>query len=116
MDHGLLVARLVVGEQVGVLGKRLTDPGQVAVAEDAKAAFDEAVLDTVALYELGAQKAHERLRHRHSDGGHCGYVGSGSIASRTRPSRSAQAAMNWRNVRTVGGNESNSSTFRPPSV
>src|SRR5207237_1275346 len=41
--------------------------------------------------------------------------GLGSMTSRTNASRSLQAAMNWRSVRTVGGKWSNSSTDRPPS-
>ena len=85
VNHGLLVARLVIGEQVGVLSQSLTDPGQVAVAEDAEATRDEPVLDTVPLHVLGAQKAHERLRHRHADGFHA--TTSVREASRRAPGR-----------------------------
>src|SRR3984957_16504124 len=42
--------------------------------------------------------------------------GLGIITSRTIAFRSAQAAMNWRSVRCVAPNESNSSSVKPPSV
>ena len=43
VHHRLLVAGLVEGEQVGVLLERLAEPGDVAVAEDAEAAGEEAL-------------------------------------------------------------------------
>ena len=64
VDHGLLVARLVVGQQVRSLVERLADAGHVAMAEDSKAAVHEAMLGAVALDVLCAEKSHQRLRHR----------------------------------------------------
>jgi len=49
VHHALLVARLVVGEQLWVLRQRLSNAGQVAVAEDAEAPLYETVLDPIAL-------------------------------------------------------------------
>ena len=70
MDHCLLVARLVVSEQVRILGESLANAREVAVAEDPEAALDEAVLDAVALRVLGGKESNQRLRHREADGAH----------------------------------------------
>ncbi len=64
MHHRLLVAGLIVGQQVGLFEERLAHSGDVAVAEDAKAAVDETLLHTVALRELRREKPHQGLRHR----------------------------------------------------
>src|ERR1700716_3734729 len=64
MDHRLLVPRHVIREQVGRLEKGLADPGDVAVAEDAPDAGEEALLDAVALDVLRREEPDERLRHR----------------------------------------------------
>ena len=61
MDHRLLVAREHVGHLVARLEQRLTDAGDVAVAEDAEAAGDQPLLDPVALGVLVRQEADERL-------------------------------------------------------
>ncbi len=61
MDHRLLVAGLVEGQRVGVLLQRLPDAGDVAVAEDAEAAGEEAVALAVALDALGGEEADEGL-------------------------------------------------------
>jgi hypothetical protein len=61
VHHRLFVARLVVGEHVGVLRERLSDPGQVAVTEDAEAAFEQSMLHAIALRMLRGQKAHQGL-------------------------------------------------------
>ncbi len=45
-----------------MLVERLADPGHVAVPEDAEAARDQALLDTVALRVLVGQEADESLR------------------------------------------------------
>ena len=62
VHHPLLAARLVVGQELGVLVQRLPDPGDVAVPEDPEAAAEEAVLDAVALDVLRGEEADERLR------------------------------------------------------
>ena len=62
VDHRLLVARRVVGQQVVVLLQRLAEAGDVAVAEDAEAAGEEALAPPVALDVLGGEEADERLR------------------------------------------------------
>ena len=67
MHHRLLVAGLVVGEELRALVQRLADPGDVAVPEDAEAAAEEAVLDAVALDELARQEADEGLRGGEAD-------------------------------------------------
>jgi hypothetical protein len=61
VHHGLFVARLVVGEHVGVLRERLSDPGEVAVAKDAEAAFEQSMLHAVALRVLRGHEAHQGL-------------------------------------------------------
>ena len=66
MHHRLLVARVVEGQRVLLLEQRLADAGDVAVAEDAEAARDQALLHAVALAVLDAQEPDQRLRHRQS--------------------------------------------------
>ena len=66
MDHGLLVAGLVVGHGVGVLLERLADAGDVAVAEDAEAACEEALLRPVPFDVLVREEPNQRLGHRES--------------------------------------------------
>ena len=61
VDHRLLVARLVERQQVAVLLQRLADAGDVAVAEDAEAAGEEALAAAVALDLLRRQESDERL-------------------------------------------------------
>ena len=70
MHHRLLVARLVVGEQLWALVERLADPGDVAVAEDPEAAAEEAVLHPVAFDVLLREEPDERLRRREPRRGH----------------------------------------------
>ena len=64
MHHRLLVARLVVRHQVRLLEERFAHTGHVAVAEDAEAALDEALLHAVALGVLRREEAQQCLRHR----------------------------------------------------
>ena len=61
MHHRLLVARLIVAEARGVLLKRLPDPGDVAVPEDAPAPGEKRRFNAVALDVLILQKADDRL-------------------------------------------------------
>ena len=61
MHHRLLVACLVVRQQIGVLVQRLADPGDVAVPEDSEAPFEETLLDSVALDVLRGEEPDERL-------------------------------------------------------
>src|SRR5258705_13212674 len=63
VDHPLLVARLVVGDQLGGLRERLPDAGETAMAEDAETAFYKPMIGAVTLQILSSQKADERLRH-----------------------------------------------------
>jgi hypothetical protein len=67
VDHPLLVARLVVRQQLGALVECLADPSDIAVAEDAKAAAEEAVLDSIPLDVLRREEADEGLRRREPD-------------------------------------------------
>jgi len=60
----LLVAGLVVGQELGVLVQSLTDPGDVAMAENAKTGGEEPVLAAVPLHVLGGQEADQGLGHR----------------------------------------------------
>ncbi len=60
MNHGLLVAAEVVAE-AGVLFEGLAHAGEVAVAEDAEAAFDEAILVGVAAGKLGLEESDDGL-------------------------------------------------------
>ena len=64
VDHPLLVARGVVGQQVPVLVKRLSEPGDVAVPEDPVAAGDEPLAPPVALGLLHREEADQRLGDR----------------------------------------------------
>jgi hypothetical protein len=64
MDHRLLVARRHVAQDVRVLLQRLPDARQVAVAEDAEAAREEARPLPVALDVLGGEEPDQRLRDR----------------------------------------------------
>jgi hypothetical protein len=68
MHHRLLVSGLVVGEEIRVLVERLPDPGDVAMAEDAEAPLEKALLYAVALHVLRGEKADETLGGR--DSGH----------------------------------------------
>jgi hypothetical protein len=68
MHHRLLVSGLVVGEEIRVLVKRLPDPGDVAVPEDAEAPLEETLLNPISLYVLRGEKADESLGGR--DSGH----------------------------------------------
>jgi len=56
----LLVPGLVVAQCAGLakfgFEQRLADPGEVAVAEDARAATEQGPLDPVALAALGGQE------------------------------------------------------------
>ena len=70
MDHGLLVARLVVAH--AVLGglECLTHAGDDAVAEDAEDTLEEALTLAVTLDVLVGQPGHDGLGHgrsRHRD-------------------------------------------------
>src|SRR6266480_1562343 len=70
MYHRLLVARLVVGDQLRLLEERFSHTGHVAVAEDAEAALDEALLHAVALRVLRREEANQRLGRRQPNGHH----------------------------------------------
>src|SRR6185503_19710116 len=87
VDHRLLVARRVVGEQVAMLLQRLAEPGDVAVAEDPEAAREEALAGAVALDLLHGQEAHERLGDGQSHAVLPGAAVSGSRGSRSRSSQ-----------------------------
>ena len=67
MHHRLLVPALVVGQELRALVERLADAADVAVAEDAEAAAEEAVLDAVPLDVLRREEAQEGLRRRQPD-------------------------------------------------
>ena len=70
MNHPLLVARLVIGEQLRVLRKRLADAGHIAVAEDPETPLDEPMLDPIALDMLDGEKTDERLSHGQANRAH----------------------------------------------
>ena len=61
VHHRLLVPRLVVGQQLGRLVQRFADARDVAVAEDAEASAEEALLHPVALDVLRSEEAEQRL-------------------------------------------------------
>ena len=61
VNHRLLVACLVVRQQIGVLVQRLADSGDVAVPEDPEAPFEEPLLDSVPLDVLRGEEPDERL-------------------------------------------------------
>ena len=60
VDHGLFIAAEVVAE-AGVLLERLAQAGDVAVAEDAEAAFDETLFARVAAGKLGLKERDDGL-------------------------------------------------------
>ncbi len=60
--HSLLASRLVVREQIRTFVERLTDSGNVAVAEDPEAAAEERAFHPVPLGVLLREEAYERLR------------------------------------------------------
>ena len=64
MHHGLFVSGQVVAQIVATFEQRLSETGDVAVAEDAKATREEALLNAVAFYVLDGEEAHERLGDR----------------------------------------------------
>ena len=68
VHHGLFVARLVIAK-ISVLVQRLADARDVAVAENAKAAGEKALLDAIAFGVLVFQKLDDRLGHGQADGG-----------------------------------------------
>ena len=74
MDHGLLVARLVIREQVRpgrvVLLERLPEAGHVAVPEDAEESRDSALADVAVHGPLGGEKLDEGLADGQSAGRH----------------------------------------------
>ncbi len=86
MHHRLLVSGLVVGQHLGTLVQRLTDPGDVAVTEDPEAAAEEAVLDAVSLDVLVRQEANQRLGGREPHGPH-------AFTSADRPSSSCWSSV-----------------------
>ena len=57
-------------ELVAQLLERLTQPGDVPVAEDAPDAGDESLLDPIALAVLGRHEPDDRLAHREPDLAH----------------------------------------------
>jgi hypothetical protein len=60
MHHGLLVAEQIV-RQSGVLLKRLSDAGNIAVAKDSETSFKEPSLLAIALGELILEKPDDSL-------------------------------------------------------
>ena len=95
VHHRLFVAALVVAELRGLL-QRLTDPGDVAVPEDAEAAGEQRLLDAVALARLAGQEPDQRLRHRESRPAHA--ANQRDSASRSAPPASSSAATAWSTV------------------
>ena len=72
VHHALLVAALEVPQRLVValglrLHQRLTESGDVAVTEDAEAAFDQPVLDPVTLGVLPREELHDGLGHGQRD-------------------------------------------------
>lgn len=69
VHHGLLVAGLVIGHENRVVGvqlqQRLSDTGDVPVAEDAEGARDRAFADAPVDRPLIREEGHQGLRHRH---------------------------------------------------
>ena len=57
MDHGLFVARQIIGEIVAALEERLAETGDIAVAEYSKAAREEAMVLVVTFDRLHSEKA-----------------------------------------------------------
>ena len=90
VHHRLLVPALVVGQELGALVERLADAADVAVAEDAEAAAEEAVLDAVPLDMLHREKAQEGLCRRQPDPRH------GWESSAVMPSSSCWSSVSSR--------------------
>ncbi|SII00349.1 Uncharacterised protein [Mycobacteroides abscessus subsp. abscessus] len=69
MDHRLFVPRLVVRHRPGLvmveLTQRLTDAGDIAVAEDPEGPCDRAHPGIAVDRVLAGQERHQRLRDRH---------------------------------------------------
>ena len=63
MDHRLLIAGLGVRQVLTVLAERLSQAGNIAVAEDAENGRNQAACLAVALAILDLQILHQRLRH-----------------------------------------------------
>jgi hypothetical protein len=61
VNHRLLVASLVVRQQIGVLVQRLPDSCDVAVPEDPEAPFEEPLLDSVPLDVLRGEESDKSL-------------------------------------------------------
>ncbi len=72
MNHGLLVAALVIGEgaRLGQLGleQGLPHSREVAVPEDAEAAREQPLLGPIALGHLVGKERDDRLGHGQPDG------------------------------------------------
>ena len=79
MHHGLLVAAKDVPQRLGFfelgLEQGLTDPGNVAMPEDAKAAGKELLLLAIGFGVLGSEELHQRLRNGQSHRSHWGARG-----------------------------------------
>ena len=73
VHHGLLVAGLVVGQEVRVVGvelrEGLPDARDVAVAEDAEGAGHGALAVVAVDGDLAGEELHQRLTHGHAAGG-----------------------------------------------
>jgi hypothetical protein len=84
MHHGLFVAALVVPQRLVValhlgLHQCLTESGNIAMAEDTEAAFDQPMPNAVPLGVLACEELHGRLGRRSAES-------SGSLASTERQS------------------------------
>jgi hypothetical protein len=82
---------------VRALQQRLSDAGDVAVAEDAEAAGEEPLLVSVALDVLGDEEADGRLRDREADVAHGVLLGRpngsrGSVGESAQVSRTQACA------------------------
>jgi hypothetical protein len=89
VHHALLVAGEVVGHvtRFGHLEQGLPDARDVAVAEDAEHAGDQALFDAVALAVLVGQERHQRLGHGQPGHGFSSVVVSGRRGSISWPSQ-----------------------------
>src|SRR4029453_1836206 len=109
VHHRLLVARLVVGQELRILVERLTDAGDVAVTEDPEAAMEEPAFEPVPLDVLGGEEAYERLG--------CGESRHGRNSRRRRVSqKGASMAITVRTLENfIGGDwvPSTSEVARP---
>lgn len=76
-DLGLLVAALIVAQLGGVLFEGLAEAGDVAVAEDAPGAGEEAVLAAIAGDVLRGEVADEGLGHCEALRCHAGVLSRG---------------------------------------